>query len=170
MTLKDCFVAELEREVERSRRALQNLPDGQGEWKPHDKSMKFQYLAGMVATIPHWIAAQVTKDWLDIAPADGQSSIKLPEGFSAAECVKALDESAEAGRKALRDTTDAHLATNWQLKVKGAVVQEGPRHELIQDSFNHWAHHRGQMTVYLRLTGAKVPSLYGPSADEQGFS
>lgn len=170
MTLREFFADELEREVERSRRALQNLPDGQGDWKPHDKSMKFEYLAGMVATIPQWIAAQVTKDWHDIAPADGQSSIKMPKAFSAAEYVKALDESAEAARTALRDTSDAHLATNWQLKVKGAVVQEGPRHELIQDSFNHWAHHRGQMTVYLRLTGEKVPSLYGPSADEQGFS
>lgn len=170
MTLREFFAAELDREVERSRRALQNLPDGQGEWKPHDKSMKFEYLAGMVATIPQWIAVQVTQDSLDIAPADGKSSIKMPGAFSASEYVKALDESAEAARKALRETTDQHLAANWQLKVKGAVVQEGPRHQLIQDSFNHWAHHRGQMTVYLRLTGAKVPSLYGPSADEKGFS
>jgi uncharacterized damage-inducible protein DinB len=170
MTLKEFFTAELEREVERSRRALKNLPDGQGEWKPHDKSMKFEYLANMVATIPQWIAMQITQDSLDIAPADGSSSVKRAKLVTAADHMKALDESAETARKALREATDEHLATNWQLKAKGQVVQEGPRHQLIQDTFNHWTHHRGQMTVYLRLMGAKVPSLYGPSADEQGFS
>jgi uncharacterized damage-inducible protein DinB len=170
MTLTEFFAAELDREVERSRRALQNLPDGQGEWKPHDKSMKFEYLANMVATIPQWIAMQITQDSLDISPVDGSSSVKRAKLVTAADHVKALDESAETARKALRATSDEHLATKWQLKAGGKVVQEGPRHQLIQDTFNHWTHHRGQMTVYLRLTGAKVPSIYGPSADEQGFS
>jgi uncharacterized damage-inducible protein DinB len=170
MTLKEFFSEELEREVERSRRALQNLPDGKGEWKPHDKSMKFEYLANMVATIPQWIVMQITQDSLDIAPVDGSSSVPREKLVTAADHVRALDKAAEAARKALRETSDEHLATNWQLMAKGKVVQEGPRRQLIQDTFNHWTHHRGQMTVYLRLTGAKVPSLYGPSADEQGFS
>jgi len=170
MTLKQFFADELDREVERSRRALKNLPAGKSEWKPHDKSMKFEYLANMVATIPQWIVMQIKQDSLDIAPVDGSSSVKRVTLVTAADHVKALDEAAEAARAALRDTTDEHLATNWQLKAKGQVVQEGPRHQLIQDTFNHWTHHRGQMTVYLRLTGAKVPSIYGPSADEQGFS
>ena len=170
MTLNVCFTAELNREVERSRRALQQLPEGKGEWKPHEKSMKFEYLADMVATIPSWVAMQITQDSLDIAPADGSSSIKRTRKVTAADHVKALDEAADTARRALRDTTDEHLAANWQLKAGGKVVQEGPRHQLIQDTFNHWAHHRGQMTVYLRLMGAKVPSLYGPSADEQSFA
>ena len=67
-------------------------------------------------------------------------------------------------------TTDEHLMTNWRLKAKGQVVQESPRYEVIQDTINHWAHHRGQMTVYLRLMGAKVPAIYGPSADEVSFA
>jgi uncharacterized damage-inducible protein DinB len=170
MTLKEFFSDELDREVERSRRALQNLPEGKGEWKPHDKSMKFEYLANMVATIPQWIVMQINQDSLDIAPVDGSSSVPRVTLVTAADHVKALDDAADAARKALRDTTDEHLATDWQLKAKGAVVQEGPRYRLIQDTFNHWTHHRGQMTVYLRLTGAQVPSIYGPSADEQGFS
>ena len=169
MTLKEFFTAELDREVERSRRALQQLPEGKGEWKPHEKSMKFDYLADMVATMPSWVAMQITQDSLDIAPADGTSSIKRTHKVTAADHVKALDEAAEMARRALGDTSDEHLATNWQLKAKGAVVQEGPSHQLIQDTFNHWAHHRGQTTVYLRLMGAKVPSVYGPSADEQSF-
>src|SRR6185436_14558917 len=146
-TIKEFLLEELNSEVRRSRKALEQMPEGKGEWKPHDKSMKFEYLADMIATMPSWVAMQITQDSLDIAPADGSSSIK----------------------RAHKVTADDHLATNWQLKARGKVVQEGPRHRLIQDTFNHWSHHRGQMTVYLRLMGAKVPSLYGPSADDQSF-
>ena len=170
MTMKEFFTAELDREVERSRRALQQLPEGKGDWKPHDKSMKFEYLADMIATIPSWVAMQITQDSLDVAPADGSSSITRTKKVTVEDYVKALDEAADTARRALRETTDEHLATTWQLKARGKVVQEGPRHQLIQDTFNHWSHHRGQMTVYLRLMGAKVPSLYGPSADENSFA
>jgi uncharacterized damage-inducible protein DinB len=170
MTLTEFFAAELDREVERSRRALQQLPEGKGEWKPHDKSMKLEYLTMMIATIPQWVALQITQDSLDIAPADGSSAMKLARMVTAADHVKGLDESAEMARRALREATDEHLATTWQLKQRGKVVQEAARHQLIQDSFNHWSHHRGQLTVYLRLMGAKVPSLYGPSADENSFA
>jgi uncharacterized damage-inducible protein DinB len=168
MQIREFLLAEMNREVERSRRALQQVPDGQYDYKPHDKSMIFGYLADMVATIPSWIAAIVSQDSLDVAPADG-SSMKPQKKTTAAELIAALDESATKAREALNTTTDAHLATSWQLKARGHVVQEAPRHEFIADSLNHWAHHRGQMTVYLRLLGAKVPSIYGPSADDQAF-
>lgn len=168
MQIKDFLLAEMTREVERSRRALEQVPGGQYDWKPHDKSMIFGYLADMVATIPSWIAAIVSQDSLDIAPVDGPS-MKPQKKTTAAELVAALDETAKKAREALSKTTDAHLATGWELKARGHVVQAGPRHEFIADSLNHWAHHRGQMTVYLRLLGAKVPSIYGPSADDQAF-
>jgi uncharacterized damage-inducible protein DinB len=80
-----------------------------------------------------------------------------------------LDKSAADAREALDKTTDEHLKTTWKLKARGEVVMEAPRFEMIQDTINHWAHHRGQMTVYLRLMGAKVPALYGPSADDKSF-
>jgi len=169
VTIKEFLAAELEREVERSRRALQQLPEGKAEFKPHDKSMQFGYLADMVATIPSWIAMQLTQDSLDIAPADGKHAMPRTPKITSADHIKALDEAADKARRAFKETTDAHLATNWQLKARGNVVQEGPRHQLIQETFNHWAHHRGQMTVYLRLMGAKVPALFGPSADENSF-
>jgi uncharacterized damage-inducible protein DinB len=170
MQIKDFLLAEMNREVERSRRALEQVPGGQYDWKPHDKSMIFGYLADMVATIPSWIAAIVSQDSLDVAPAaPGGGSLKPQKKTTAAELVAALDDSAKKAREALNTTTDAHLATPWQLKARGHVVQEAPRHEFIADSLNHWAHHRGQMTVYLRLLGAKVPSIYGPSADDQAF-
>jgi uncharacterized damage-inducible protein DinB len=91
-----------------------------------------------------------------------------PKKTSAA-LVQALDKTAADARAALEKTTDEHLNTSWQLKARGNVVQEGPRYAMIQDTINHWAHHRGQMTVYLRLMGAKVPAIYGPSADDKSF-
>ena len=78
-------------------------------------------------------------------------------------------KSAEEVRKALEGTTEAHLKTTWKLLAAGTAVDELPRHEMLRDTINHWAHHRGQMTVYLRLLGAKVPALYGPSADDKRF-
>ena len=168
-TIKEFLLTELKGEVHRSRKALEQMPEGKGEWKPHDKSMKFEYLAELVAIIPSWIAMQVTQPDLDIAPADGSKMPRTPK-TTRADYLKALDDAAASATKALEETSDEHLATNWQFKARGAVVQQGPRHQMIQETFNHWAHHRGQMTVYLRLIGAKVPALFGPSADENSFS
>ncbi len=168
MKLTECLLAELNREVERSRRALEQVPDDKYDWKPHERSMQFGYLIAMVATIPSWITIQVTRPDLDIAPADG-SSFKMEPMKTSAALLAALDKTAAEARAALEATTDAHLQTNWQLKAKGQVVLEGPRFEMIQDTINHWVHHRGQSTVYLRLMGAKVPAIYGPSADETQF-
>jgi uncharacterized damage-inducible protein DinB len=130
--------------------------------------MIFGYLADMVATIPSWIAMEVTKNELDVAPADGSSMKQEPKKTSQA-LILALDKSAAESRAAFEKTTDEHLKTLWQLKARGQVVQEAPRYEMIQDTINHWAHHRGQMTVYLRLMGAKVPALYAPSAYDKSF-
>ena len=169
MKLNELLLAELNREIDRSRRALEQVPDGKYDWRPHEKSMIFGYLADMVATIPSWIALQVTKNDLDVAPVDGSTMKREPNKTSAA-LVQALDKTAADARAALEKTTDEHLNTPWQLKARGNVVQEGPRYAMIQDTINHWAHHRGQMTVYLRLMGAKVPAIYGPSADDRSFS
>jgi len=168
MKLNEFLLAELDREVDRSRRALEEVPEDKYDWKPHDKSMAFGYLSDMVATIPSWIVMEVTKNELDVAPAQGPSMKPEPKKTSAA-LIQALDKSAADAREALEKTTDEHLNTTWQLKARGAVVQEAPRYQMIQDTINHWAHHRGQMTVYLRLMGAKVPALYGPSADDKSF-
>jgi uncharacterized damage-inducible protein DinB len=169
MKLTEFYREELDREVERSRKALEQVPDGQYQWKPHERSMIFGYLADMVATIPMWIAMEINRDELDVAPAEGQGIKQTPKETSA-ELLKALDAAAEEARSALEKTSDEHLMTNWKLLARGQVVLEQPRYVMIQETINHWAHHRGQMTVYLRLMGAKVPALYGPSADDQSFS
>jgi uncharacterized damage-inducible protein DinB len=168
MKLTEFLLAELDREVERSRRALEQVPEGKYDWKPHEKSMIFGYLVNMVATIPLWIAMQIAQDELDVAPASG-GKMEQKRLDTSYELLKALDESAAAARAAFAKTTDEHLKTNWRLLARGNVVMEAPRYEMIQDTINHWAHHRGQMTVYLRLMGAKVPAIYGPSADDNQF-
>ena len=169
MKLTEFLRAELDREVERSRRALEQAPEGKHDWKPHEKSMIFGYLANMVATIPMWISMQVTQAELDVAPAKGDSKMEHKRLETSAELIEALDKAAAGARTAFEQTDDEHLMTNWRLLARGNVVMEAPRYQMIQDTFNHWAHHRGQMTVYLRLMGAKVPAIYGPSADDNSF-
>jgi uncharacterized damage-inducible protein DinB len=169
MKPKEFLLAELDRELERSRRALEQMPAGKYDWKPHEKSMILGYLANMVATIPTWIAMQIAQDELDVAPAPGESKMEQKRMETSAELIEALDKSAASARSAFENTSDEHLKTNWRLLARGNVVMEAPRYVMIQDTINHWAHHRGQMTVYLRLLGAKVPAIYGPSADDNQF-
>src|SRR5262249_57000438 len=130
--------------------------------------MIFVYLVNMAATIPTWIAHPVNQDELDIAPTDG-GSMQQKRLNTSDELLKALDEAAAGVRSAFEKTTEEHLQKKWRLLARGQVVMEAPRYEMIQDTINHWAHHRGQMTVYLRLMGAKVPAIYGPSADDKQF-
>jgi uncharacterized damage-inducible protein DinB len=166
--LTDHFSAQLEREIAGTRRVLERVPEGRGDWKPHPKSMPLGYLSTLVASMPSWFAMMVLQDELDLDPPGGGAA-RPPAPSSNAELLKAYDEAVGRGRKALGNTTDDHLMTSWQLLVGGKVVMENPRHVVIADTFLHWAHHRGQLTVYLRLNDAPVPALYGPSADEGGF-
>jgi uncharacterized damage-inducible protein DinB len=168
MVLTEFFAAQLEREAPLSRQALARVPEGRPDWKPHEKSMPLGYLSQLVATMPGWIAMTVRQDELDLKPPAGPG-YRPPATDTTALLLQAHDESVARGLEALRATTDAHLATPWKLLVGGRVAMEKPRHEVIADTFTHLAHHRGQLTVYLRLNGARVPSIYGPSADEGQF-
>jgi uncharacterized damage-inducible protein DinB len=168
MTMTEWFLAELESEAGKSRRVLEQVPDGKRDFKPHDRSMAFGYLADLVANIPSWVGYAITMDELDVAPKDGPKYQPAPLNTSA-EFVAALDKAVAQAREALQKTTDAHLKTSWRLLAAGNVAFEQPRYQVIRDTFLHSAHHRGQMTVYLRLLGSKVPSVYGPTADDQSF-
>jgi uncharacterized damage-inducible protein DinB len=168
MTMTEWFLAELESEAAKSRSVLEQVPTGKRDWKPHEKSMAFGYLSDLVANIPSWVGFAITLNELDIAPKDGSSRRPTPANTSA-ELVAALDKAVAQAREALQKTTDAHLETSWRLLAGGHVAFEQPRHQVIRDTFLHSAHHRGQMTVYLRLLGSKVPSTYGPSADDKSF-
>ena len=168
MKLTERFQAQLEREAAGSRRALERVPVGRPDWKPHEKSMPLGYLATLVATMPGWVAMAVLQDELDLAPKGGGSMRPAPWATTA-ELLAQHEESVERARDALAATTDEHLTTPWRLLVGGNVVMEQPRYVVIEDTFCHLAHHRGQLTVYLRLNDVPVPSIYGPTADEKSF-
>ena len=168
MTMTEWFLTELDSEAGKSRRVLEQVPSGKREWKPHERSMALGYLSDLVANIPSWIGYAITLNELDIAPKEGPKYKPVPLNTSA-ELVAALERSVAQAREALRQTTDAHLETPWRLLAAGQLALEQPRHHVIRDAFLHSAHHRGQMTVYLRLLGSKVPSVYGPTADDRSF-
>jgi len=169
MKITEEYLAQFDDEVKRTRRTLEKVPEGKDDWKPHDKSMPLGRLAGLVAGMPSWFAFIVNQDDLDLNPPGGgkfeQKLLRTP-----AELVAALDEAAAQGRKALEGTTEEHLQKPWRLLVGGHVVSEQPRHVVIRDTFSHLAHHRAQLTVYLRLNDVPVPAIYGPSADDQQFA
>jgi uncharacterized damage-inducible protein DinB len=168
MTITEFFKAQLEREVPATRRVLENAPEGRPDWKPHPKSMALGYLASLVAAMPGWVAMTIGQDELDLYPKTGKPNTP-PVLSTRRELLQALDESVAKGREALAGTNDDFLMTPWRLLVGGKVVMEAPRHVVLADTFTHLAHHRGQLTVYLRLNEEKVPSVYGPSADDQRF-
>jgi uncharacterized damage-inducible protein DinB len=167
--MTDLYLGELAREADRSKRTLEQVPMDDAGWKPHDKSMALGRLAGLVAMMPSWVEMTINRDELDLNPPGG-SNFQMPPMNTPAELVAAQDEAVASARAALEGTTDEFLMTPWKLLVSGNVVMEQPRYLVLRDTFNHLAHHRGQLTVYLRLKGAKVPAIYGPSADDQQFA
>lgn len=167
MKMTQLFLDELKREATGTRKALERVPEGHNGWKPHVKSIPMGYLAALVATMPVWIDYMINRDELDFAPVSGVNEVKQKDWTTHAELLARFDESVAKAQAALESTTDEHLMTTWKLKAGGHLISEDPRHVNIRHGvMNHWAHHRGQLTVYLRLNEAAVPALYGPSADE----
>ena len=165
MEMRRLFLEQLELEAESSRRAIERVPEGMNGWKPHARSMDLGHLAALVAAMPGWIAMMIENDEVDMNAAGATLRTK-PVG-TRAELVAMLDKGLEESRRALKATTDEHLRKTWTLKMNGQVLTKGPRYTNIRDgALSHLAHHRGQLTVYLRLNEALVPSIYGPSADE----
>jgi len=169
MKMTELFLAELEREAVGTRHTLERVPEGHNDWKPHERSMALGYLAALVARMPAWLATMITQDELEMKP-NGGSKHKPQELNTKRELLQTFDDSVIEGRNALESTTDEHLMKPWRFLVGGQIVSEQPRHIMLRDAvFNHLAHHRGQLTVYLRLNEASVPAIYGPSADEGRF-
>ena len=168
MSLTQLFLAELEREAPRTRGALTHVPTDRDDWAPHPKSMPLGRLAGLVATMPSWINLIIEQDELNLTPPEGQGTFQQP---ATSTLVAVHDGHVQKAREVLSRTTDEFLTTTkWRLLAGGHVVMEQPRHIVIRETINHLAHHRGQLTVYLRLAGATVPAIYGPSADDTTFA
>ena len=165
MDLKKFFLEQLEIEAASARKTIERVPEGHNSYKPHERSMEFGYLASLVASMPGWVAMIVEQDVTDIDGADaGFRTRAIP---SRADLLRVLDEGLAKSRRALQNTTEEHLMKPWRLKMGGQTLTEGPRYSQIREgALSHLAHHRGQLTVYLRMLEAKVPAIYGPSADE----
>lgn len=157
------FLKELETEAIASRKCLEKIPEDLFGWKPHEKSMPMGYLALLVAEIPKWIQHMVEESEIDFA------TFKHFEPKNTAELVNHFDENLQGARKALQNASNETLSETFFLKNSGQVIFSSPKSDNIGSSVNHLVHHRGQLTVYMRLNDIPVPSIYGPSADDRAF-
>jgi uncharacterized damage-inducible protein DinB len=167
MKITELLITELDHEAIGSRKALEHVPEGKNDWKPHDKSMPLGRLATIVATTPAWIEMVMNMDEMDINPPGGSKFNPQP-WKTRRDLLQQFEASLQKGKEILQKTTDDHLFnTKWRMLSAGKLMMEQSRYEAIREGvINHMAHHRGQLTVYLRLNGETVPAIYGPSADE----
>jgi uncharacterized damage-inducible protein DinB len=165
MNLGQILAQELQYESQSTRKMLERVPD-KFEWQPHDKSMPLGRLATHVAEIPHWTRAITTQDELDFAKSDYKPATLA----TAAELVEMFDKCVADSVELLQNASDADLMRSWQLRNGEKVIMEMPRAMVVRSMvLNHLIHHRGQLSVYLRLNDVPLPSVYGPTADEQMF-
>jgi uncharacterized damage-inducible protein DinB len=157
------FLKELEAESTACRKCLERIPESLFDWKPHEKSMNMGYLALLVAEIPKWIKVMLEQSEIDFA------TFTHVKPQNTAELVKHFDDNFEGAKNALRNVSDEELSEPFFLKNQGHVLFSSPKKENVGSTINHLVHHRGQLTVYMRLNNIPVPSIYGPSADDKMF-
>src|SRR5262245_61898132 len=166
MTIINGMLAELEQEAETTRRVLERIPQAHLTWKPHPKSMSLGQLALHVATVTGNVAEFAALDFLQEPPG-----FVKPEATSASELVPSLRESVAKAKRTLGGFDDAKMHEMWRLQSGGKDIMAMPRVAVVRAiMLNHWYHHRGQLLVYLRLLNQSVPSVYGPTADENPFA
>ncbi len=156
-TLRPSF----DQEMTTTRRLLERVPGEKGEWKPHPKSFSLGHLAQLVSWMPGWITNAVTETELDLAGAPRYSM------ETTTTLVGEFDQRAREAHEALAKASDADLAVMWSLKRGSQVFMSMPRGAVVLQHLGHLSHHRGQLTVYLRLLDVPIPSIYGPTADER---
>ena len=165
MKMIEALLAELEQEAETTRRQLERVPQQHLTWRPHPKSMSLGQLALHIATVPGNVAELAARDVVSEPP-----TFQQPEAATAAELVPALTESVAKAKRALGGFDDAKMQDTWRLQSSGKDLLAMPRVAVVRAiMLNHWYHHRGQLQVYLRLLNLPVPSVYGPTADENPF-
>lgn len=157
------YIKELEAEVPSTRKCLERIPMNLSEWKPHEKSMSLGYLALLVAEIPKWITQMIEKSEIDFA------TFEHFKPHTSEELVSHFNKNVEGAKKALAGISEGELDAMFYLKRNGQVLFSSPKRANIESTINHMVHHRGQLTVYMRLNDIAVPSIYGPSADDRGF-
>jgi uncharacterized damage-inducible protein DinB len=163
-TITKALLKELNAEYRAAKNCLERIPETLFEYKPHPKSMSLGYLSLLVAEIPLWIKRMVTDGEIDFV------TFKHFTPKTTKELVDHFEDNMEAARKALQATDDEALQAPFALKANGQVLYSAPKISDIAVTLNHWVHHRGQLTVYMRLNDIPVPSIYGPSADDKSFT
>lgn len=154
-------LSEFDQEMAATRRLLERVPDEKGPWKPHDKSFPLGHLAQLVATMPGWIPQTLRSTELKLGDFPGYSF------QTTASLLRQFDDGVRDARAALEDVTGPALDVIWSLKTGEQPIFGGPRGEVVRNHLSHLVHHRGQLTVYLRLLDVPLPSIYGPTADER---
>jgi uncharacterized damage-inducible protein DinB len=163
MTISELLLPEFEEETKKTRKALEVVPFDDPDWKPHEKSMHIARLAGHIAELPSWATDTITLESLNIEPG-----YKAFFPRSSEELLERFDIKVASARTALAGARDEHLQKVWTLSFDGKPVLSMPRYSILRNVvMNHLIHHRGQLSVYLRLKNIPVPGMYGPSADEK---
>jgi uncharacterized damage-inducible protein DinB len=166
MSIAEGLLGEFDMEMAQTRRMLDRLPEDKMDWTPDPKSMPMGRLAAHVAEMPGWAALTLSTDQLDFATGAYQPA----NATTRAEAIAILDKNASAARAAIAAASDADFMKPWTLRAGDQVFFTMPKIAVIRGMvMNHTIHHRGQLTVYYRMTGVPVPGLYGPSADEPEF-
>jgi uncharacterized damage-inducible protein DinB len=167
MKLSDLFLTEFDQEMATARTTLERIPEDKLSWKPHEKSMPLDRLAGHIAELAGWPVVTIERDSLDFRPPGGQPPFQPTFATSRKQVLEILDKNREASKRAIAGASDEHLMKNWSLLSGGQVLMTMPRFAVLRSfCINHIIHHRAQLGVYLRLNNIPVPSVYGPSADE----
>jgi uncharacterized damage-inducible protein DinB len=158
------FSNELQAEARACHMCLERIPMELSGWKPHEKSMNMGYLALLVAEIPKWITAAIIDSEIDLG------TFKHLQPKTTAELVNHFDENLKAATEALSSISNEELDKSFALKHSGNVLFTSSKKDNVSSTINHLVHHRGQLTVYMRLNDIPVPSIHGPSADDRNFS
>jgi uncharacterized damage-inducible protein DinB len=167
MTRTEALLAEFDNETANTRKALERISDDKLDYKPHPKSGSMGWLVTHLANIPVWMVRALQQDSFDFSPAGAPPQRTVPL-TSIQEVLSRFDNNVSAGRSALAHATDETLLQRWTLLSNGQEVFSMPRGGVIRNMvMNHSIHHRGQLTMYMRLNDIPVPGLYGPSADEK---
>lgn len=163
MSIGQALLPELDQEMAGTRRLLERVPGDKGQWKPHPRSFALGHLAQLVSWMPGWIANTLEQSSLDLGKVAGYS-------FEPTDVLlRSFDANVAAARTALNAVPDSAWSESWALTRGGHVLWSAPRAVVVRNHLNHLIHHRGQLTVYLRLLDVPLPPLYGPTADERGF-
>jgi uncharacterized damage-inducible protein DinB len=160
MTIAETLLPEFDQEMATTRRVIERVPLDNPAWKPHEKSFSVAHLTQLVATMPGWITRTIRDDAINLKSGPGYSD------QTAKSLLEQFDSHVREARQALSAADDARFDTTWQLKMGDHVLFTQKRGEGVRQHINHLVHHRGQLTVYLRMLNAAVPSIYGPTADE----